>query len=282
MKFNNALLIIDPQKDFTTKTGSLYVLNAEQDCARIATLIRTKPSFFDGIFVTLDSHHWNMIFHKHFWEDKNGNPPSDFTIITEQDVRDGNWIVRPAFKRETVLKVLSEMKSNGGYDLVIWPDHCIIGSQGATIDDQIQDALKHWEITTGHHVSYLTKGTYPYTEHYGAFHANVQLDDKKETQIADRFINMMEKFSKIYSCGEARSHCYNSTLEQALNISPTLAHKLVILTDCMSDVVTPGGPDWGTLAQPTFDRAQQMGIPFMKSTEVDFTVKGHLADVINS
>ena len=58
-KNKNILLIIDPQVDFHPG-GSLAVQGANEDSARIASLISENIQDIDEIYVTLDSHHVSL------------------------------------------------------------------------------------------------------------------------------------------------------------------------------------------------------------------------------
>ena len=59
-KSKNILLIIDPQVDFHPG-GSLAVQGANEDSARIASLISENIQDIDEIYVTLDSHHVSLL-----------------------------------------------------------------------------------------------------------------------------------------------------------------------------------------------------------------------------
>lgn len=59
-KNKNILLIIDPQVDFHPG-GSLAVQGANEDSARIASLISENIQDIDEIYVTLDSHHVSLL-----------------------------------------------------------------------------------------------------------------------------------------------------------------------------------------------------------------------------
>src|SRR5438046_3002294 len=86
------LLIIDPQIDFCDPHhGALYVGGAEHDMGRLARMIETFGPRLDAIHVTLDTHHYVDIAHPIFWQNKTGQHPDPFTIITASDVFSGRW-----------------------------------------------------------------------------------------------------------------------------------------------------------------------------------------------
>jgi len=264
----NALLIIDAQYDFCSPNGALPVLGADKDCETLANFIKNNVDEIDHIFFTLDSHHVNDISHPSFWMDKNGNPPPPHTPITTADVDSGKWSPRPEFDGRRVRDYVHQLEAQGEFGHYIWPYHCLIGSKGAALDDKIMDALQFWTSKTGKFYTPHTKGTNPYTEHFGAFRAQIPIAGAKETQLDMDFINLVERYDNIFFAGQARSHCVATTLKQAMNEAPNFAKKFVIMTDCMSNVVVPGGPDFASMCQPIYDQAKQMGIRSDVSTNI--------------
>lgn len=256
----NALLIIDAQNDFVDPSGSLYVPGAEKDMERLSDFILKNKKSLDYIGLTQDNHHVIDISHPTFWMDKDGNFPKPFTQISVSDVENGRWAPR-AFPQES-LKYLKNLESQKEFPHVIWPEHCIIGSSGAAIYPSITEAIKEWS-RQGRFFGVYAKGTYPLTEHFGAFRANIQIPNRPETQLNNELISKLETFDKIYFAGEAKSHCVANTLKQAMDF-PNLAKKFIILEDCMSNV-----PGFETLADPIYNEAKNMGIVFEKSNNIN-------------
>ena len=264
----NALLIIDAQYDFTSPNGALPVQGADKDCERLAKFIKDNAVEIDSIFFTLDSHHVNDISHPSFWMDKNGNPPPPHTPISYQNIQDGVWVPRREFDVARVSNYVKELEAAGEFGHYIWPYHCLIGSRGAALDENVMEAIKLWSSTTGRFYIAETKGTNPYTEHFGAFRAQIPINGSPETQLNLRFITMVEKFDNVFFAGQAKSHCVATTLKQAMHEAPNLAKKFIIMEDCMSNVAGPGLPDFGAMAQPIYDEATKMGIRSEKSTNL--------------
>mmetsp|Transcript_16000 Transcript_16000/g.26835 ORF Transcript_16000/g.26835 Transcript_16000/m.26835 type:complete len:142 (-) Transcript_16000:624-1049(-) len=84
------MLIIDPQVDFHPG-GSLGIPNANNDAERTADFILDHLEDIDQIIVTLDSHHRMHVAHSMVWLDQQDNHPAPFTLITNQQIRDGVW-----------------------------------------------------------------------------------------------------------------------------------------------------------------------------------------------
>jgi nicotinamidase/pyrazinamidase len=124
------------------------------------------------------------------------------------------------------------------------------------------EALIEW-TKAGKFYQVVAKGTYPLTEHFGIFRANVPIANRPETQLNQALIDTLEKYQNVYLVGEAKSHCVANSLKQAMEEAPALARKFVILEDCMSDVT-----GLSHLGQPIYDKAKQMGIRFAKSVDI--------------
>ncbi|MBK8472541.1 MAG: nicotinamidase [Sphingobacteriales bacterium] len=260
MRKKNALLVIDAQYDFCHPQGALYVQGADQDMVRLRDFIVRNHHHIDHICVTLDSHPVNDISHPAFWQDKNGAFPPPFTAISLADINTGTWT--PRFSPLEATKYVAALEAQGEFPHFIWPEHCLIGSKGASLNDDLLEALKIW-TRPGKWYQAVTKGTYPLTEHFGIFMAQVPVADRPETQLNQSLVRTLETYQNIYLAGEARSHCVATSLKQAMKYAPSLAEKMIVLEDAMSDVT-----GMGHLGQPIYNEAQQRGIRFAKTTDL--------------
>ena len=256
-----ALLIIDAQYDFCNPNGTLFVPGAEQDVLRIAQVIARLGKKLDQIFVTLDTHHVLDIAHPLFWEDPNGNTVAPFTLITSKAVTEGKWI--PRFHKEEVIQYLKILENEGRFKHFIWPEHCLVGSKGAALDDTILDAVLAWTHLTQRDYKSIVKGLNPLTEHFGAFKAQVPIYSDANTELNEPLIADLAAYDKVLIVGEARSHCVATSVKQILDYAPGLIPKVTLLTDCMSDVT-----NWGYLADPIFEDAEKRGMAFCSSREL--------------
>ncbi len=265
----NALLIIDPQNDFCNpgneaqeNRGALYVENAEKDMQRLAKWIDKNSKNINYIGITTDNHQLNDISHPNFWVDKNGNHPAPFTQITALEAETGKW--NACFKPQLCLEYLKKLEAQGEYAHIIWPPHCLSGSEGAAIFKPIMNAVVKW-AAQGNFYEIISKGSYPFTEHFGAFRAQIPYEDQKETQLNVLLLNKLSTFDNIYISGEAKSHCVANSLKQMLEEAPELAEKIIILEDTMSDVT-----GFETQALPIFKKAETMGVKFTTTNKVVF------------
>jgi nicotinamidase/pyrazinamidase len=197
------LLIIDCQKDFHPG-GSLSIPTADVDASRISSLIRSHGNAINRIIATLDSHHVLHIAHPSFWTNSiTGERPSPFTIISSADIENGTWMPRedvrsgglgrypfPAFEdeddnrdatreddafdvRRYCIEYARRLENSGKFQLCIWPEHCLIGSNGHGIVDDVLNAMNEWSKNTGGIVEYVHKGQNPWTEMYSVLCAEV-------------------------------------------------------------------------------------------------------------
>jgi nicotinamidase/pyrazinamidase len=256
-----ALLIIDAQFDFCNRAGALYVPGAEKDIERITRLIALDGEKIDGIFVTLDTHKVLDIAHPLFWGDQNGNTVAPFTRITAAAVKAGQWI--PRYEKEYVLHYLETLESQGEFYHFIWPEHCLAGSKGASLDDTLMESILAWTHRTGREYVTISKGIHPLTEHFGVFKAQVPVENAPETALNESFIAELDTFDRILIAGEARSHCVATSVSQILRYAPALIPKTIVLSDCMSDV-----PNFEHLADAIFENAEAKGMRFLNANSL--------------
>lgn len=254
----NAFLIIDTQFDFCHPDGALFVPGADRDVDRMASLIRHHTDRIDHIVVTLDTHHLLDIAHPLFWRDADGNHPAPFTRVSADDVETGRWV--PQFFPEKARQYVRDLEADGQFAHFIWPEHCLIGSRGAALHDTLLDALKDWSRQRGRDYVVVQKGLYPLSEHFGIFRAQVPDPAVSETQLNTALIADLDRFDTVCLMGEAKSHCVANSLKQLLDFAPMLVPKVVVVTDCMSDVT-----GLGHLADLIYRDARARNVRFMES-----------------
>jgi len=246
------LLLIDPQNDFCLPApqngedyvggvhGALSVPGALDDMNRVAAMIKANANSIDSITVTLDSHNPIHIAHPMFTVDSNGNHPDPFTLITHADVKSGKYRgARPEWTK-VLLDYTESLEAKKNFVLCVWNPHCLIGTPGHNVVDSLVDAFQAWTLARLLNVNYVTKGSNPFTEHYGACEAEVPRDDDPSTKLNSGLIGLLQSTGPnddIIFCGEARSHCVRTTILQiADQFSDDQISKFVMLTDATSDV----------------------------------------------
>lgn len=265
MKQNNtALLVIDAQVDFHDVPGAaLPVTGAVKDTERLVDFItKTNPG---TIFSSLDTHSTLDISHPTWFRDANGDFVKPFTQILADDVQNGKYTARKDPAR--TLSYLLNLEANGEFKHLIWPEHCIQGSEGHALHPLFLKAVGDWQAKNLRWVNFITKGVNPYTEHFGIFRANVPLQEDPSTQVNQGVFQALNNHDTIYLAGQARSHCVANSLKQLLEIAPQLSSKLVVLSDCMSDV--PGLPsDFYQYVETIYKDAEGKGVRIQKSTDI--------------
>ena len=255
------LLIIDPQVDFhcnelgyhpnnpdefshqpkeegkkKSRRGSLFVIGADEDSARIARMVDENLATIDEIYVTMDTHHKLHMAHAISWTRgyfkinsnertvktdgtlyEKGDRPEPFTTITHQDVVDGVWVPGPHLDPAWCQEYTKKLEVGGKFKLTIWPEHCLIGTPGHAVVPVISEALTKWSKHHRKSVNYIRVGQNIRTEVYSVFKAEVEdpTEAKDPTLPGSTFNhNLMSKLKiadKLLVCGQALSHCVNFT-----------------------------------------------------------------------
>jgi nicotinamidase-related amidase len=242
------LLIIDPQNDFHGG-GSLAVPGADEDAERIASFIRSSFQSIERLVITLDSHNKLHIAHGAFWksgrddagEDKS---PEPFTIITKPDVESKLWVPRNAAYTEHVLDYIEKLEASGKFKLIIWPEHCIVGSPGHCVVAPIHAAANEWSFHTGKDIEYVRKGENNLTEMYSALAAEVPLPDDARTHMNTELRDSLLPLTvgeQLIVCGQALSHCVNYTTRDLISglnsdSDADILRRVVLLENCASAV----------------------------------------------
>jgi len=267
---NIQLLIIDPQFDFCDPKGALYVGGAEKDLERLAKLISRNKDRIDDIRVTLDSHQPVHIAHPICWVDAAGKHPDPFTMITVADVTGTapKWrAFNPAWQTRQVAYV-NALAAGQRYVLVIWPPHCLIGTDGHRIHPILQPALREWQDQFAM-VDYVTKGSNPFTEHYSVVKADVIDPEDPSTDLNTSFINRLQTADEIWIAGEALSHCVaNSVRDIAAEFGDEHVKKFVLLEDASSPVGDlPGSTMFADMADSFVKELVAKGMRIAKTTD---------------
>ncbi len=277
---NIELLIVDPQNDFMDQDGAaLGVPGAQDDMRRVANLIKKNGAAFADITATMDTHRVLDIAHPDFWRDQNGNAPDPFTMIMADDIRRGKFLPRhPAAKPEPIkgktirdyaIGYAEELEQEGKKALIIWPEHCVIGSWGHNIYKPLLQALNDWERQQFATVEYVAKGTNVFTEHYGAMQAEVPLANAPETQMNIPLLEKLQRADMLAVAGEASSHCVMETVNQVADFfGEEGLNKIVLLENAMSPVPRVGdGPDFPAMAEAWMADMRNKGLQVMEVDE---------------
>lgn len=270
-RLNIQLVVIDPQNDFCDlPDATLPVAGAVADMQRLAKFIGRVGGKLDDIHVTLDSHRLIDIAHPAWWMDQNGQQPNPFTMISAADIEAGIWTPRnPSFRSRTLDYAHALESTSDHYKIFVWPPHCLIGTWGHNVHGTLNEALQRWSDKEYAMVDYVTKGSNPWTEHYGALMAEVPDPSDPSTGLNTSFLTMLAEADVVAVAGEASSHCVLKTVRQiADNIGDAHVKKFHLLRDCMSPVgVNPGGPDFPKIAEAFLRDMKIRGMTITTSTD---------------
>lgn len=265
------LLIIDPQNDFCDIPGAtLPVPGADADMKRLAKFVDRVGQRLEDIHVTLDSHRKFAIFHDMFWRDEKGKPPAPFTLISAADIKAEIWKTRVEAHRSRAIAYAEALEASSQYKICIWPTHCLIGTWGHNVHTELNESLQNWSDRYIAMVDYVTKGSNPFTEHYGALKSEVPDPADPSTQLNIALLQMLQSADMIVVGGEAASHCVLTTVNQiADNIGEEHIKKFHLLTDCMSPVpAIPNVIDFPAITKQWYKDMGKRGMTLTSS--VDF------------
>jgi nicotinamidase/pyrazinamidase len=230
-----ALLLVDPQIDFH-EGGSLAVTGALDDAKRAAQLIRSKMHEITEIIITLDSHHRTHIAHGVSWINAAGEHPSPFTLISAEDAEKEVWKASDPTRTTIFKKYARDLEQKGRFKICIWPEHCLIGTQGHAVIPEINDAVQEWCGVNNKKVEYIWKGENLNTEMYSAIAAEVPVEDDPKTGYNELLMKRLNACDAVIICGQALSHCVNFTARDIMGRWKGAKDALIVLTDCSSAV----------------------------------------------
>lgn len=290
---NIHMLIIDPQNDFidipnevckemkeydfskSEKQGkaiykeyspTLPVEGAWEDSLRLARFIERSKKVIKSITLTMDTHEQFDVAHPMFWINDKGEHPTPFTIISVKEVKQQIWKPVHISLIDKMIRYTEELDRNGNFPLCIWPAHCVTGSLGYKVVSPIEQVIYDWEFAQKNRVNKVCKGHNPFTEHYGAFKAEVVDPQDPTTNVSMPLIKRFEKADIVLLTGQALSHCVNATVTQlADNFGEENIKKLVLLTDTSSPVT--GFED---AAKDFIERLTKRGMRCVKTTDIKF------------
>lgn len=191
-----ALLIVDMQYDFIPEDGSLAVAGGDKIVSVINDIRKKHEKKFDLVCLSMDWH-----------------PPNHCSFHSNNKDRD------------PTAELFKPCKLPNGDIQVMWPDHCVQGSNGAKI---------HADLHRQQSDKIILKGMDPSVDSYSAF-----MDNDKKTKTAMNGLLKEAEITEIYCVGLAYDYCVGSTALDGAN----LGFKSYIVKDASASVAKESEKD---------------------------------------
>lgn len=266
-KVPTALIVVDAQMDFCFPGWALSVPGAVDDMRRLTELIYNRTEEISLIIASRDKHVPMMIFHAAWWVDRNGKHPDPFTIIPYADIVAGKWLALKDPKWS--VEYVNKLEVLGKKNLVIWPDHCLEGTEGQKLVPAVHEAIEYHSAARSVAPIFLDKGIVPQVEHYGIFGAEVPYPKNPASLLNVDILNTIAGYKRILVGGEAKSHCVLETMKQLVAHfanQPDVIGSIHFLMDCTSSVQHPA-VDFEALAMADLKEMAKKGVVLGKSTD---------------
>jgi len=287
-RFRICLLPVDVQNTFCIPGFELFVggrsgTGAVDDNRRLSQFIYRNLGVITEICPTMDTHQAMQIFHSLFLVNDKGEHPAPFTLVSEDDIKQGVWKFNPAvayslgineaYGQRYILHYTHKLKEVGRYDLTMWPYHAMLGGIGYALVSSVEEAIFFHSIARYSQAHFQIKGNNPLTENYSVLGPEV-VEDEDRRQIAQKntsFIQKLLQFDIVIIAGQAKSHCVAWTIDDLLRDilirDERLTEKVYLLEDCTSPVVVPGVIDYTDAADAAFLRFAEVGMHVVRSTD---------------
>ena len=230
------LLIVDPQRDFIDiEKGALPVKGAINDIKNIIRFIYDNMERLSSIYVTLDTHRYDSIFHSIMWNDFNDKPVAPFTEITLEKILNDEII--PVYDEDIQINYVKALKEKNAQNLMIWPYHCIYATDGWLIDKQLANILLFFEASRRVYVNKILKGQDSFSEMYGVIRPEVPTEYTKNYDTS--WVYDIANADKIYICGEAKDYCVYESVKQFCEIyndDKSITETINIMMNCSSAI----------------------------------------------
>jgi len=243
------LLLVDEQVDFVHSDGALSVPGAVQDTQRLIEWMFKHMGEITQIAASLDSHLPLHVFFATWWVDEQGIHPAPYTSITQQDVEQGRW--QPVYEMEWSLDYVRRLQAQARKDLMIWPYHTMIGTQGHAITPALYEVIAYHAAARRSNPEILVKGTIAKTEFYSIFEPEVKATDDPLGNLNVSFLETLTGFDQVYIAGQAKSHCVMETIHSLMKYfgdRREIVERMHVLMDCTSSVQHPE-VDFDAMAQ---------------------------------
>ena len=229
------LIIVDTQRDFIDpKKGALPVKGAVKDVRRMIQFIYEHLEDIYGIYVAMDTHYYDAIFHPYMWKKPNGEEIEPFTEITLEKINSNEII--PLY-RDKQIEYIKKLREENLKNLMIWPYHCIHGTDGWLLEKQLNNMLLFFERAKETNIKKIIKGTERFTEMYGAIKPEVVTPETRFFDMA--WVYELKNYNEIYICGESKECGLYETAAQICDMysgDKKITKKINVMMNCSSAI----------------------------------------------
>lgn len=212
----NAWFIIDPQNCFENE---LPIYGATLNNIDTALNINKSVNSIDQLVLLKDTHNNNEINNQNNWINSTGHHPNIYEMINENDIGKKWW---PTTVSLEYAKIYSNyLNNNNKPSIIMWPNHCVINTNGHNINDEINKSIQYWEFINNKSVLILEKGLNMYSEQYGILpEARLPqvFNDKNINYLINEVIYLLCNYDNIYFVGDEYSHSVLPTLKDVHEI----------------------------------------------------------------
>jgi nicotinamidase-related amidase len=230
-----------------------------QDSLILTELIYNHTDKIDRILATVSTRDLLHISHPHFWINDDGFHPAPFTQITSQDVNTGKYVPNPRMRlsltkdtfdekyfKQTVLddnyefdlfqytvSYLQQLEASNRFNHSIWPQHCLVGTEGSSIVEPVMEALLKWTEDTGKSVEWMYTPRNQLTEMTSILRANVVIS--QATSYNYDWLETLLLSERLLVAGQTKSHAVNWSMRDLLLEWPhTDVSRIQVIVDTMS------------------------------------------------
>lgn len=269
-----AKVFVDDQHDFVDPSGTLSVPGSQDDICRSVEWLYRNAEEVSTIIVSLDSHLPYQIFYGAWWQYEDGTHPDPFTMImlngAGETVDHNGRRVMPLLDPRWSLDYVRSLKQNANKDLMIWPEHTMLGTLGHSLVPSLSEAIAFHSAARLAQPIFLQKGMVPQVEHYGIFAPEVMYSKNPMGGLNTAMLDLIATHDLIYVSGEAKSHCVLATMGQLVGYfsqkQPDVLRKIRFLSDCTSSVVHPA-VDFDALAEAELREMAKKGVQLVTSAD---------------
>ena len=226
------LIVIDLQKDFC-EGGNLAVPGGLAAGQWLANWLDKNRSLVTDIYISLDVHFPIHISLPGAWE----GSVSPFSKISSKDVME-NKILPKYLSKDLVIDYLKFYEKYMNEPLTIWPNHCLFGTDGVSLEDNFSTALNNWCLKNGKKPKYVIKGTEECSEMFSMFTQAVKTKQDVENLVKVR--NLIKSYDRVYISGLAKDVCVYNSVNDLIYVAEKdpdyIKDKIVFLEDAMAGI----------------------------------------------